>query len=310
LPLSSNKGIRLPQQSYTENILLALETEGKVMSTLNRPSALFHLSIAIVATFVMPRSLLAEKEIINSIGMKFVPIAAGSFMMGSYLSPEEVVEKYGGEVAYFKDEHPRHDVKLSKAFYLQTTEVTQRQWKRVMGNNPSSFKDCGEDCPVEEVSWDDAQEFLKKLNQMDGTNEYRLPTGAEWEYACRAGTSTAFNTGYCIPTYQANYNGYYPGQGCPKGEYRRKTVGVGSFEPNAWGLHDMHGNVWEWCQDWHGEYPGGDVIDPKGPSTGVQRVLRGGSWSCFAWGVRSADRNGYFPGGRSLNLGFRVARDF
>jgi formylglycine-generating enzyme required for sulfatase activity len=280
------------------------------MSTLNRRSALFHLSIAIVATFVMPRSLLAEKEITNTIGMKFVLIPAGSFMMGSSLSPEEVAQKYGTEAKWYRLEHPQHKVTISRSFYLQTTEVTQGQWEKVMGNNPSYFKDCGDDCPVEEVSWNDTQRFLKKLNQMEGTDKYRLPTEAEWEYACRAGTTTPFHTGDCISTDQANYAGNSPGSGCPKGEFRERTVRVGSFQPNAWGLYDMHGNVYEWCQDWYGEhYPAGAVTDPKGPSTGELRVLRSGSWGLMAWLIRSAYRSGDWPYRRTSAFGFRVARD-
>jgi formylglycine-generating enzyme required for sulfatase activity len=252
-----------------------------------------------------------QKTITNTIGMKFVLIPAGSFTMGSQLSPEEVAKSYGGKAEYFKDEHPPHSVKITKPFYLQTTEVSQAQWKRVMGDNPSYFKDCGDDCPVEKVSWVDAQEFISKLNQMEGTNKYRLPTEAEWEYACRAGTTTPFFTGDCISTDQANYNGNYPGENCPKGQYREKTVKVGSFQPNAWGLYDMHGNVYEWCQDWYdGDYPSNSVVDPKGPDDGEKRVLRGGSWFITAWIIRSAYRGWYIPDYRNNGYGFRVARDF
>ena len=161
-------------------------------------------------------------------------------------SPENEPDRSRNETQY--------KIKISKPFYMQTTEVTQGQWKKVMGNNPSGFKDCGDDCPVEQVSWNDAQEFIKKLNQMEGTNKYRLPTEAEWEYAARAGTTTPFYTGNCLSTDQANYNGNYPLTGCPKGQFREKTMRVGSFEPNAWGLYDMYGNVWEWCQDWFDDY--------------------------------------------------------
>jgi formylglycine-generating enzyme required for sulfatase activity len=251
-----------------------------------------------------------QKTITNSIGMKFVLISAGNFAMGSQLSPEEVARRYGGKAEYFKDEQPRHPVEITKPFYLQTTEVSQAQWEKVMGNNPSRFKDCGEECPVEQVSWYDAQKFISKLNQMEGTNKYRLPTEAEWEYACRAGTTTPFFTGDCISTDQANYNGNYPGENCPKGQYQEKTVEVGSFQPNAWGLYDMHGNVWEWCQDWYGDYPTGLITNPKGPDKGEYRVLRGGSWNYRARSIRSAIRFRNNPGDRYYGLGFRVARDF
>jgi formylglycine-generating enzyme required for sulfatase activity len=240
--------------------------------------------------------------------MEFVQIPAGSFMMGSKLSAEEVEQKYGDDLTFFVYEQPQHKVTISKPFYLQSTEVTQGQWNKVMAYNLSSSKDCGDDCPVESVSWDAAQRFISKLNQMEGTNKYRLPTEAEWEYACRAGTTTPFFTGDCISTDQANYDGNYPGENCPKGQYREKTVKVGSLQPNAWGLYDMHGNVWEWCQDWYGDYPSESVVDPKGPDKGERRVLRGGSWFGTAGYIRSADRRRYNP--LSIRgLGFRVARD-
>jgi formylglycine-generating enzyme required for sulfatase activity len=242
-----------------------------------------------------------QKSITNSIGMKFMLIPTGSFIMGS--PPNE----YGRN-----DDEKQHEVRISKRFYLQTTELTQRQWKRVMGDNPSKFKECGNDCPVENVSWDDAQKFIRKLNQIEGLNKYRLPTEAEWEYACRAGTTTPFFTGDCISTDRANYHGGYPGKNCPKGDFRKKTVNVGSFQPNVWNLYDMHGNAWEWCQDWYGDYPSGSVADPKGPDKGKARVLRGGSWNGHVRGLRSANRLrgdpsiGYYYG----DTGFRVARDF
>ena len=179
-----------------------------------------------------------------------------------------------------------------------------------MGNNPSSFKDCGDECPVESVSWYDAQVFIKWLNHMEGKDRYRMPTEAEWEHACRAGTSTLYNIGACISTDQANYNGNYPLSGCPKGVYRKRTIKTGSFSPNSWGLYDIHGNVWEWCQDWYGTYPKGDVKDPVGPFHGRFRVLRGGSWYTKAKYVRSANRNIFRPNQCNYLIGFRVVRDF
>ena len=206
------------------------------------------------------------------------------------------------------DNERQHRVTISKPFYLQTTEVTQGQWREVMGNNPSYFKNCGDDCPVEQVSWNDVREFIRKLNQREGANKYRLPTEAEWEYACRAGTDTPFYFGDCLSTDQANYNGNYPMPGCAKGEYRKTPVPVGSFSPNAWGLYDMHGNVWEWCQDWYGNYPSGHVTDQTGPSSGSARVGRGGSFSSRAGYCRSANRGILPPGRGGLLLGFRLAR--
>jgi formylglycine-generating enzyme required for sulfatase activity len=201
-------------------------------------------------------------------------------------------------------------VTISKPFFMQTTEVTQGQWREVMGNNPSFFKDCGDDCPVEMVSWNDVRDFVRNLNQKEGTEKYRLPTEAEWEYACRAGTGTPFYFGDCLSTDQANYDGMFPMPGCAKGESRRRTLPVGSFQPNAWGLYDMHGNVAEWCNDWSGGYPSGHITDPTGPSSGQYPVLRGGSWGYSAGNTRSAYRYGYFLHGRGLSNGFRVARTF
>ena len=146
-----------------------------------------------------------------------------------------------------------------------------------MGTNHSDFK--GEkNLPVEQVEWDGCQEFAKKLRDKD-KKPYRLPTEAEWEYACRAGTTTPFYFGDTISTDQANYDGNHVYGNGKKGVYREKTTPVGSFPANAWGLHDMHGNVWQWCQDWYGDYPQNDVVDPQGPEKGKLRVLRGGSWN-------------------------------
>ena len=233
------------------------------------------------------------KEFVNSIGMKFALIPAGSFMMGS---PSD-------EQGRDSDER-QHRVTLTKRFYMGATEVTQGQWKAVMGSNPSNFK-C-DDLPVEMVSRNDCREFIRKLNSKEGGNKYRLPTEAEWEYACRAGTTTPFFTGGCISTDQANYDGNHPMPRCSKGVYRKKTIEVASFSPNAWGLYDMHGNVWEWCQDWKGDYPSGHVTDPEGPSSEAGRALRGGSCLNYAWSLRSANRVGLNSDYRSYDCGFRV----
>ncbi|MBU4415322.1 MAG: formylglycine-generating enzyme family protein [Proteobacteria bacterium] len=238
----------------------------------------------------------SEKSFTNSIGMKFVMIPAGTFMMGS---PSNEPKRDSDE--------RQHRVTISKPFYIQTTEVTQGQWREIMGNNPSDFKNCGDDCPVEKVSWNDCQEFIHKLNRQEGTNKYRLLTEAEWEYACRAGTDTPFYFGDCLSTDQANYDGNHSMPGCSRGEYRKRTVPVGSFPPNAWGLYDMHGNVWEWCQDWYRDYPSGHATDPIGPSSGEFRVLRGGSWFSYARRAQSANRYWGGPGGRFNRFGFRIA---
>jgi len=234
----------------------------------------------------------------DSINMKFVKIPAGSFMMGS---PSD-------EPGRYDDETPQHSVTISKPFYMQTTEVTQGQWKAIMGSNPSYFSNCGDNCPVENVSWNDIQDFIKKLNQ-EGEDTYRLPTEAEWEYAARGGTTTLFSFGNCLSTDQANYYGELRLflSDCPKGEYRQKTVSAGSFSPNAWGLYNMHGNVREWCQDWYAEnYPSGAVTDPTGPPSGSHRVLRGGGWLNANEDCRSAYRYANPPDVRHKSFGFRL----
>src|SRR5476649_2294554 len=195
------------------------------------------------------------KEFTNSIGMKFVWIKPGSFMMGS---PKEEKERFNDET--------QHKVTLTKGFYMGVYTVTQEQWQEVMGKNPSKGK--GEkNLPVEQVSWDDCQSFIKKLREKD-KKLYRLPTEAEWEYSCRAGTKTPFHFGETISTDQANYLGEAVYGDGKKGVSRKKTTPVGSFPANAWGLHDIYGNVWQWCEDWHGDYPQKDVVDPQGAEKG------------------------------------------
>jgi len=219
------------------------------------------------------------------IGAKFVFIPAGTFTMGS--PPDEP----GRNI----DESPQHQVTISCPFYIQTTDVTQGQWKRIMGNNPSHFSSCGDDCPVEKVSWNDAQDFISKLNQQEGTDRYRLPTEAEWEYAARAGTHRArYGDINKIAWYRDNAG--------------MRTHAVGTKLPNAWGLYDMLGNVWEWVQDWKGIYPSGHVTDPVGPSSGSVRVSRGGSWGNDAESCRLANRDGSSPVFHYKFLGFRLAR--
>jgi formylglycine-generating enzyme required for sulfatase activity len=235
------------------------------------------------------------KHFTNSIGMKFVWIPPGSFMMGS---PKEEKKR--------QDNETQHKVTLSKGFYMGVYTVTQEQWQAVMGDNPSNFN--GEkSLPVEKVSWDDCQEFIKKLREKDKDKKaYRLPTEAEWEYACRAGTKTPFHFGETISTDQANYNGNYIYGDGKKGMYREKTTPVGSFPANVWGFYDMHGNVWQWCEDWYADYPQKDVVDPQGPEKGQSRVLRGGSWRFPPESCRSALRDRYVPGLRINFIGFRL----
>ena len=223
---------------------------------------------------------------VNSIGMRFVPIPAGTFTMGE------------GKTA------TPHKVTLTQEFHLGQYEVTQEQYEQVMGTNPSQFK--GPQNPVEKVSWDDAVEFCRKLSAMPAEKKagyvYRLPTEAEWEYACRAGTKTTYSFGDS-DSELGDYAWYNENSG-------NTTHPVGQKKPNRWGLYDMHGNVWEWCQDWYGDYPSGSVTDPTGAASGSYRVLRGGSFVHRSSNVRSAFRSNYQPANRLNYVGFRPARTY
>jgi formylglycine-generating enzyme required for sulfatase activity/DNA-binding beta-propeller fold protein YncE len=227
----------------------------------------------------------------NTIGMEFVPIAAGEFDMGS--PPDEEGRD--------SEEGPVHHVNIEKAFYMGRYEVTQKQWREIMGDNPSDFE--GDDLPVELVSWDDVQEFIKKLNEKEGTNKYRLPSEAEWEYACRAGTTTRYSFGNS-ESKLGDYAWYDDNSD-------NKTHPVGRKKPNSWELYDMHGNVWEWVQDsWHSNYNGAPA-DGSGweSGDGGVRVIRGGGWYDNAGGCRSAYRYRFVSRIRSVNLGFRVLKE-
>ena len=231
-------------------------------------------------------------EIAPGLAMAIVWIPPGEFLMGS-----PATEEGRDDVA-----EPQPHVRISRGFWLGKYEVMQSEWEAVMGSNPSYFQSIQN--PVESVSWDDCQEFLRRLG-----GGYRLPTEAEWEYACRAGTTTAFHFGGTISPDQANYDGNYPYGNGQKGVYQAKTISVGTLPGNAWGLHDMHGNVWEWCHDWYAsDYDGpSPAVDPEGPAMGSLRVVRGGSWFSEAKSCRSAIRNWFSPQHRSYYLGFRVA---
>jgi formylglycine-generating enzyme required for sulfatase activity len=265
-----------------------------------------------------------EMKIISSrsTGMQFVPIPKGTFTMGS---PD-------GEPERDKDE-TQHQVTLTQDFFLGKYEVTQAEYETVMGYNPSYFK--GKRRPVEQVSWYDAVWFCNQMSERDGrtpyytiTGEvrngqsikkatvtiqgdatgYRLPTEAEWEYACRAGEKGPFSFGANITPQQVNYDGDYPYDGAKTGMNRIKTVDVDTLPGNRFNLHQMHGNVYEWCWDRYADYSSGSTTDPVGPSTGSFRVLRGGSWyDCGARFCRSAVRDDRAPDYRWGSLGFRVA---
>ena len=239
----------------------------------------------------------------------FVRIPGGTFDMGSPAA------EWGR-----KDNENPHEVQV-RGFYLGIYPVTQREYEAVIGTNPSKFK--GPDLPVEYVNWFDAVAYCNARSIHEerapvykieretviwrrNAAGYRLPTEAEWEYACRAGTRTPFNTGNNFTTAQGNYNGRYPYNTLSKGIFRQMTTPAGSFDPNPWGLYDMHGNVWEWCWDWYGQYGPERQKDPPGPSWGADRVYRGGSWSSLGQNLRSASRGLNSPSYRNFDLGFRV----
>jgi formylglycine-generating enzyme required for sulfatase activity len=236
-----------------------------------------------------PQTGMPKKVVHDATGAVLVLISAGEFQMGS---PER--EEGRG------DDERQHRRVIRQAFYLGETEVTQAQWRKVMGSNPSRFK--GSDTlPVDNVNWNDCQEFVRKAG-----GGLRLPSEAEWEYACRAGTTTPFSFGATVTPQQANYDGNLPYGGASKGLYREQTVAAGSLPANAWGLHDMHGNVWEWCEDGYAAYPANGT---EAPAQGAgARVLRGGSWRNSASYCRAAYRYDFGPGYRLGLVGLRLAR--
>ncbi|MDR2014755.1 MAG: formylglycine-generating enzyme family protein [Azoarcus sp.] len=265
-------------------------------------------TIAVAALLVCASGCVTSPEnVTNTFNMEFVLVQPGIFMMGCS----------EGDTDCLADGRPQHPVKISQAFYLGKFEVTQTQWTALMGNNPSRFK--GDNRPVENVSWNDAHEFIRRMNALEGTNKYRLPTEAEWEYAARAGVATKFP----FDAARAGNHAWYWNNA------NRQTHPVGEKQPNPWGLHDMHGNVWEWVQDWYGEGyyassmtsspgiivqpkeilsgPRVVISDPKGAAEGAARVLRGGSWGNDLRYLRSAHRNAYPPDYRSASTGFRLA---
>ena len=241
-----------------------------------------------------------ELEAAPGVWMRFALIPSGRFVMGS--PPDEKGRS--------DDEGSQHAVIISKSLYMGQTCVTQEQYEAVMGTNPSYHK--GAKYPVEMVSWDQAMDFCRRVSQRTGRS-VRLPTEAQWEYACRAGTTTPFNTGPTLPRNMAHYGCWQPNSTYPSNRVGMTaedfgTVAVGSFPPNAWGLYDMHGNGWEWCSDWYkDDYSAGEVTDPTGPKDGSHRVLRGGSQYNDPWYCRSAYRGWNLPYGLGGNVGFRVA---
>jgi formylglycine-generating enzyme required for sulfatase activity len=271
-----------------------------------------HVALFFFICLLLPGCSEDEKHV-ASIGIDMALVPAGAFQMGVNTSP-------GGQ-----EEKPVHTVTLTRPFLLGCSEVTQAQWKAVMGTEPSWFR--GDSLPVEQVSWFDAVAFCNRLSRLEGfqacyagsdstitcdfsKNGYRLPTEAEWEYACRSGTTTDFSTGNmtnpvgCLLDSALDRVGWYCGNADGETQKLRRK------QPNAFGLYDMHGNVWEWCWDWYGAYEATPAADPRGPATGTTRVLRGGDFHYYAWGCRSNLRDHGSADTGIFYLGFRVARTY
>jgi formylglycine-generating enzyme required for sulfatase activity len=248
----------------------------------------------------VPKVWAAEKRFINDLGMTFVFIDKGIFLMGS---PEDETHRNPDEIQY--------QVTITTPFYMQTTEVTLKQWWSVMGKRWFGRRKGTPDMPVTRVSWFETMRFIKKLNKTN-PGVYRLPTEAEWEYAARAGSSTAYSWGNVIDCSRAMYsNNALKSRACinptrKKGLPADRPAPVKSYSPNAWGFFDMHGNVWEWCLDWYGRYPSSPSEDPQGLNSGIGRVRRGGSWFKDGFLCRSANRNYAHPAGRLKTTGFRL----
>ena len=285
------------KSSFIKPILEALEIDLKspvaVSQTKSdrRKKVIDATCMVVTCTFSTSKSNLSENPFtIPDLSRDMLWVRPGTFEMGSPPSEKDR-----------SDDETRHTVTLTQGFYLGKYEVTQAQWQKVMGSNPSHFK--GANRPVEQVSWNEVTSFCKKLTELErragrlpAGMAYQLPTEAQWEYACRAGTKTDYAFGDRLTSGQANISG---GPG--------KATDVGEYPANGWGFHDMHGNAYEWCADWYGAYPNGAVSDPVGPAYGSTRVLRGGSWCDSAYDARSALRDWYVPALSFNCLGFRLS---
>lgn len=261
------------------------------------------------------KALGLPKELTLDLGeqvqMRLVLVPAGQFPMGSSNQEQKtaaddlnvLVDNKEEALEFVRDEYPQRSVTISRAFYMGIYTVTNEQYEVVMDLRPGDAQLARN--PVDGISWNDAMEFCKKLSKKTG-HPVHLPTEAQWEYACRAGTQTPFNFGQSISTDQANYNGEFVFAKGKKGPYRGKSIAVGTFKPNAWGLYDMHGNVMQWCRDWFGKYSATARMDPRGPDDGYFRVARGGSYGLHPANCRSASRQGVTPGSDFGGIGFRV----
>ena len=275
----------------------------KMMITKNI-STIYLIFITVTILISFPVSICGfEKTYTNTLGMEFVLIPSGTYTMGS---PPKESHRGRSEV--------RHQVTISKPFYMQTTEVTKKQWYSIMERRMMASQKGADNLPITQVSWFDCMKFIKHLNRL-GQGKYRLPTEAEWEYAARAGTSAAYSWGDTIDCDKAMYgNNSLKEDEC---QLYIRSIGlqldlpapVKTYLSNSWGLYDMHGNVWEWCMDWYGDYPKNPVVDPKGPESGYTRIRRGGSWFKYGYSCRSANRSFGHPATRYKTTGFRLIRE-
>jgi formylglycine-generating enzyme len=309
-PLTADREELLRDAGATDEIIVAIRQNSPKLSgqietptpiTVSSPVITTPTPTPTASTNPDPKKTFVLKTVKNTIGMEFVLIPAGTFTMGSPLT----------EVGRIDNEIP-HKVAITRDFYMGRYEVTQGHWTAVMGSNPSYYSKCGENCPVDSVSWEDAQLFIEKLNAM-GMGTYRLPTEAEWEYAARGGKENepfGVGDGKNLSSELANFRGDYPyGEG-QKGVSLEKSVPVGSYQPNDWGLFDMHGNVREWCADWYSDYITSNQVikDPKGPVVGTERVYRGGGFTASGSYLRSAQRYRWTPTTRNASIGFRLVK--
>lgn len=259
---------------------------------------------AVLAAFSLPLQA-ADFEEITRDGIVFLAIPPGQFVMGTSDAGQAALQEQNVWTRFNECERPARLVTLTKPFLISKYEITQQQWQEVMGKNPSVFK--GDRLPVESVSWTDVQKFIKKLNEKT-KGRYRLPTEAEWEYCCRAGSTNLFGFGVNHELITTNNLAEYAWSRANAGN---KTRDVGQTKANAWGLCDLQGNVWEWCQDWYDSdyYTKGPATDPLNTEPSTERVLRGGSWFLDWPHLRAATRSGGLPEFKSQYVGFRLVRD-
>jgi formylglycine-generating enzyme required for sulfatase activity len=267
----------------------------------------FRLVFHLVAFFLGLSSLLqaANFEVVTNDDIAFIQIPAGTFSMGTSEAQRASLVEQKAWTRFENCELPAHTVTISKPFLIGQFEITQKQWEAVMGKNPSAFKD--ENRPVDSVSWEEVQKFIEKLNEKNGAR-YRLPTEAEWEYCCRAGSTNLFglcSTNVTIAPESLGDFAWF------RKNSDNRTHPVGEKKPNAWGLYDMHGNVWEWCQDWYASdyYAKAPEKDPLNTVPTTEHVFRGGSWFLDWQNLRAAFRSGNLPGFKSQYVGFRLVRD-